>query len=230
WIDPEQGMIPPDEFIPLAEETGLIVELGDLVLRMACRQARVFQGLNNHLKIAVNLSAYQFGRSDILFGSLRRELQDELLDPSYLELELTESTLVENISETATILDEFQRLGISVAIDDFGTGYSSLSYLKSLPINLLKIDRKFISELPADTNDAAITSAVIAMAHELGIRVLAEGVEDQAQLEFLKKHQCDEAQGYLFSPPLSLAKLDHFIAGYLPDARVRSIQPGLSAS
>src|SRR5690606_2701916 len=161
WIDPEQGMIPPDEFIPLAEETGLIVELGDLVLRMACRQARVFQGLNNHLKIAVNLSAYQFGRSDILFGSLRRELQDELLDPSYLELELTESTLVENISETATILDEFQRLGISVAIDDFGTGYSSLSYLKSLPINLLKIDRKFISELPADTNDAAITSAVI---------------------------------------------------------------------
>src|SRR5690606_1475406 len=129
WIDPEQGMIPPDEFIPLAEETGLIVELGDLVLRMACRQARVFQSLDNHLKIAVNLSAYQFGRSDILFGSLRRELQDELLDPSYLELELTESTLVENISETATILDEFQRLGISVAIDDFGTGYSSLSYL-----------------------------------------------------------------------------------------------------
>lgn len=216
WIDPEQGMIPPDEFISLAEESGLIVALGDLVLRMACQQARRFQAENRQLKVAVNLSAYQFGRSELLLKSLRRELLDEGLDPSYLELELTESTLIENIDETVSVLEEFQRFGISVAIDDFGTGYSSLSYLKSLPINLLKIDRKFVRELPEDTNDAAITTAVIAMAHELGIRVLAEGVENEDQLQFLKSHGCDQAQGYLFSAPLPLEKLNRYIENFRP--------------
>jgi diguanylate cyclase (GGDEF)-like protein/PAS domain S-box-containing protein len=202
WIHPGMGMISPGKFIPLAEETGLIVPIGAWVLRTACAQIRAWQlqGLPT-LRVAVNLSARQFAHDD-LHASIVRALEETGLAPELLELEITESLTMENPEHAAALLKKLKALGVRLAIDDFGTGYSSLGYLKRFPIDTVKIDRSFIRDIPHDEDDVAITQAVIAMAHSLRLKVIAEGVETGEQLAFLRAHGCDEAQGYLFGAPM----------------------------
>ncbi|KRW71406.1 diguanylate cyclase [Pseudomonas sp. TTU2014-105ASC] len=202
WRHPQRGLIAPAHFIPLAEETGLIIPLGEFVLREACRQARQWQqdGLAE-IRVSVNLSVKQLRQGN--FVSLVRQVLEETgLPATMLELELTESQLLDDIDNAISISEQLRALGVKLAIDDFGTGFSSLSYLKRFPVDYVKIDRSFISELEHSSQDAAITRAIIAMVHSLERKVVAEGVETQAQMDFLKANQCDEIQGYLLSPPL----------------------------
>jgi EAL domain-containing protein (putative c-di-GMP-specific phosphodiesterase class I) len=202
WLDPEVGLVPPSAFIPVAEESGLIGPLSEWVLREACRQNKAWQdeGLPP-ARVSVNLSARQFQQRDIakLVMSI---LEETGLAPQYLELELTESTIMRNAEEAVTMLAELHALGIGLAIDDFGTGYSSLSYLKRFPVDRLKIDRSFVSDIGASSDDETITSAIIALAHSLQLQVIAEGVETAAQLDFLRERACTEMQGYFFARPL----------------------------
>jgi diguanylate cyclase (GGDEF)-like protein len=202
WESPELGQVSPDEFIPVAEQSGLILPIGNWVLREACRQLRAWQAM--HLEpgtMAVNLSTRQFRQQD-LAEEISAALGDADLAPADLELELTESAIMDNLAAAAGMLDGLERLGIRIAVDDFGTGYSSLSYLKTFPIHCLKIDRSFIRDIPGDENDTAIVRTIIALAGSLGLTVVAEGVETEAQLAYLRANHCDEAQGYLFSQPL----------------------------
>ncbi|MGN6651214.1 sensor domain-containing protein [Trinickia sp.] len=202
WLDPEVGLVPPSAFIPVAEESGLIGPLSEWVLREACRQNKAWQdeGLPP-ARVSVNLSARQFQQRDIakLVMSI---LEETGLEPQYLELELTESTIMRNAEEAVTMLAELHALGIGLAIDDFGTGYSSLSYLKRFPVDRLKIDRSFVSDIGASSDDETITSAIIALAHSLQLQVIAEGVETAAQLDFLKERACNEMQGFFFARPM----------------------------
>jgi diguanylate cyclase (GGDEF)-like protein/PAS domain S-box-containing protein len=201
WQNPELGLVSPADFIPLAEETGLIVPIGDWVLRTACNQNKAWQkaGLPA-LRISVNLSARQF-REKNLIDTVRQILDQTGLAPKYLELELTES-LLQHVETAELVLKELHNLGVHLSVDDFGTGYSSLNYLKRFPIDNLKIDRSFVRDVINDPDDAAITDAIITMAHTLGIYVVAEGVETREQLAFLHQHRCDLVQGYYFSKPL----------------------------
>ncbi len=207
WQHPERGLVMPDQFIYLAEETGLIVSIGEWVMRSACRQLRSWQlgGLGN-IKIAVNVSGRQFRQHD-LADIVNSVLQDTRLDPQFLELELTESILMPDvhagISAPLNMLNELKSLGVSISIDDFGTGYSSLSYLRRFPVDELKVDRSFIKDLETTANDSTITSSIIQLAHNLGMEVVAEGVETMGQLKFLKSRGCHKAQGFLFSKPLT---------------------------
>ena len=202
WRHPDLGLVSPAEFIPMAEESGLIVPIGEWVLDSACAQLRAWQedGLTP-VPVAVNLSAKQFHQQNIA-AIVMRALQDHGVDPRLLELEITESTAMRNAEATGTTLRKLKALGVRIAIDDFGTGYSSLSYLKRFPIDSLKIDRSFVTELPGNQDDATIAQAIITMAHALRLKVVAEGVETRAQLEFLTANGCDEIQGYYFSRPL----------------------------
>jgi diguanylate cyclase (GGDEF)-like protein len=202
WRDPEVGLVPPSSFIPVAEESGLIGPLSEWVLREACRQNKAWQdeGLP-HARVSVNLSARQFQQRNIA-KLVKQVLAETGLEPRYLELELTESTIMRNAEEAVTMLNELHALGIGLAIDDFGTGYSSLSYLKRFPVDRLKIDRSFVSDIGISNDDETITSAIIALAHSLKMQVIAEGVETSAQLDFLKERACDEMQGYYFAKPL----------------------------
>ncbi len=202
WNSPELGAVSPEEFIPVAEQTGLILPIGDWVLREACRQLRAWQeqGLAAGT-MAVNLSTRQFRQKD-LAEEIRVALRDSGLAPGDLELEITESSIMDSLGSAATVLAELEQLGLSIAVDDFGTGYSSLSYLKSFSIHCLKIDRSFIRDIPGDENDTAIVRTIIALAGSLGLTVVAEGVESEAQLAYLRANHCDQAQGYLFSRPL----------------------------
>ncbi|MBV9493942.1 MAG: EAL domain-containing protein [Acidobacteria bacterium] len=202
WHHPERGLILPADFIGVAEERGFIVVIGDWVLRTACRQARLFRdrGMPN-FRVAVNISARQF-RDQSLVQTIETALAESGVHPSCLELEITESVAMENVELTLQILTTLRKTGISVAIDDFGTGHSSLSYLKRFPIDALKIDRAFVEDLPDRVEDAAIVRSVIQLAHGLNLRVVAEGVETKAQLDFLKGHDCREMQGHYFSIPL----------------------------
>lgn len=212
WNHPGMGMMQPDKFIPLAEETGLIVPIGRIVMMRACIAARRWQecGIPG-FRVAVNLSPRQFAQSELV-ADVRHILEDTGLAPEYLELEITESMVMENPERAAAILHELRAVGVKLAIDDFGTGYSSLGYLKRFPVNTLKIDRSFIKDVPADADDVAITHAVIAMGHSLRLLTVAEGVETKAQAEFLATNGCDLMQGYLISRPLPMEDMDRFLA------------------
>lgn len=211
WQHPDLGLIPPADFIPMAEENGLIVPIGEWVLRTACVQNKIWQeaGLPP-LRVAVNLSARQFQQVQ-LSEIIEQTLNQTRLDSRYLELEITESIAMQNADFTIRTLREFRDMGVHVAIDDFGTGYSSLSYLRKFPIDSLKIDRSFIRDIIMHPNDAAIITAVIMLAHSLKVKVTAEGVETQEQLDFLKKQNCDKMQGYLFSRPVPAKEFEELI-------------------
>ena len=202
WDHPEKGMIRPDQFISVAEETGLIIPIGKWIARQACRMSKALTaaGLGN-LQVAINLSPKQFSDPDLV-ASIASILKEEALPAHLLELELTEGLLLEATEDTHLQLDQLKRLGLTLAMDDFGTGYSSLSYLKKFPIDIIKIDRSFIHEIPDNQDDMEITSAVIAMAHNLKLKVVAEGIETAEQLSFLRRHRCDVGQGYLFDRPI----------------------------
>ncbi|CAK8719415.1 MAG: PAS domain S-box-containing protein/diguanylate cyclase (GGDEF) domain-containing protein [Candidatus Electronema aureum] len=202
WLHPEEGIISPAEFIPLAEETGLITALGEWSLKTACRQAKDWeaQGLGLH-RVAVNLSSRQFQNRKLL-DLLRDTLAETGLPAAFLELEITESTVMENPKQAVELLQEIRQIGIRIAIDDFGTGYSSLAYLKKFPVNSIKIDQSFIADLTKDSDDAAIVASIIQMARSLNLEVVAEGVETLEQLDFLREKKCHEVQGYYFSKPL----------------------------
>jgi diguanylate cyclase (GGDEF)-like protein/PAS domain S-box-containing protein len=207
WNDPERGVIQPSSFIPIAEETRLIIPLGEWVLRTACRQAKEWHELGaEQLRIAVNLSARQFQQHDLV-DMVRNALDEVDLAPSALELEITETTAMQNADVTVEVLRALREIGVGISIDDFGMGYSSLNYLKRFPINAVKIDRAFVNDLATDEGDAAIVSAVISMARSLRLRVVAEGVENAAQFAFLRSRKCDEAQGFYFSRPVSAEEL-----------------------
>jgi diguanylate cyclase (GGDEF)-like protein/PAS domain S-box-containing protein len=201
WVHPQRGVVPPAEFIPLAESTGLIVQVGEWVLEQACAQAAIWQrsGLPP-LRLAVNVSAREF--TSTLPGRVADTLKRYKLDPSWLELEITESTLMHDIERVTGIMDRINQLGVALSLDDFGTGYSSLSYLKRFPINTLKIDRSFTTGIPRDASDCAIVGTIISIGRQLRHRVIAEGVETIEQLEHLRKAGCDEVQGYLYAKPL----------------------------
>jgi len=202
WRHPEMGMVPPGDFIGLAEETGLIGAIGEFVLRRACHQARDWQRQGHELRVSVNLSVHQLRTGNLV--ELVRAVLDETGLPSHLlELELTESQLLDNVESVTTTFRQLREMGVKLAIDDFGTGYSSLSYLKRFPVDYVKIDQTFIRDLSERGEDAAITRAIIAMAHSLELKVVAEGVEHAEQLSFLRAHHCDEIQGFLISPPLA---------------------------
>jgi diguanylate cyclase (GGDEF)-like protein/PAS domain S-box-containing protein len=204
WQHPELGLVPPDKFIRIAENSGLIVPIGEWVLRTACGQAQKWQddGLSA-VSVAVNVSAVQF-RQQGFCDLVGRVLQETGLSPQYLELELTESLLLANADVTLSVLKELKSMGLTLAIDDFGTGYSSFSYLRQFQVSKIKIDRLFIRDVTVNPDDAAITSAIISMAKGLKLRVIAEGVENEAQMSFLRAHLCDEIQGYYFSKPLAV--------------------------
>lgn len=201
WLHPTRGLIPPGVFIPIAEEIGLIQEIGDWVLKTACAQNGSWQraGLPP-LRMAVNLSAAQLNPG--LYDRVLEVLKDHQLSPQSLEIELTESVMMQDPARGIALLGQLSDAGVNIAIDDFGTGFSSLAYLKKLPIDLLKIDRSFVMDLGSSMDDAAIVTSIIALGHALGMRVIAEGVETEEQLSFLKRLGCDEAQGYLFSRPV----------------------------
>jgi EAL domain-containing protein (putative c-di-GMP-specific phosphodiesterase class I) len=212
WRHPELGMISPDKFIPLLEETGLIVSVGEWVLQTACTQNRQWQdqGLRP-ICMAVNLSAIQF-RQRGLAKTVQEILERTALSAEYLELEITENVALYAEEEVIAILNELRALGIQIAIDDFGTGYSSLSYLKRFPISKLKIDRSFVSGLEQGIHDDSIIKAIIGMGHNLNLIVIAEGVETRAQIDILKLNGCDEAQGYFFGRPMSGTDLGLLLA------------------
>ncbi|MCX4159261.1 MULTISPECIES: sensor domain-containing protein [Paraburkholderia] len=213
WRDPEVGLVLPSLFIPVAEESGLIGPLSEWVLREACRQNKAWQdeGLPP-ARVSVNLSARVFQQRDIA-KLVMQVLAETGLEPQYLELELTESTIMRNAEEAVLMLNELHALGIGLAIDDFGTGYSSLSYLKRFPVDRLKIDRSFVSDIGISGDDETITSAIIALAHSLKLQVIAEGVETSAQLDFLKERACDEMQGFYFAKPMSTDAISALFQG-----------------
>jgi len=202
WSHPEKGMIMPDRFIPMTEETGMIVPIGEWVIRAACLQIIKWQGKGIPLfPVAVNVSAYQLRRPNFV-ETVTGILEETGVSPDSLEIELTESAIMQDVDFTIKMLKAFKSLGIMISIDDFGTGYSSLSQLKRFPIDSLKIDRSFIANITTNADDRAIVIAIISMAHSLGLNIIAEGVETEAQLALLSEQGCQEMQGYLFSKPL----------------------------
>jgi len=201
WISPEQGMVPPDRFIPFAEEAGLIVPIGEWVLRTACAQNKLWQDAGLvPIPVAVNLSPRQLDQN--LPEFVRQVLVESGLAAAWLELEITENVVMRDAEKTVATLNALKRLGLQVSVDDFGTGYSSLSYLRRFPVDALKIDKSFVRDIARDTDSAAIVKAVISLGHILNLRVIAEGVEDQEQYNFLLENGCDEVQGYLLGKPM----------------------------
>ena len=212
WASPTRGNVPPDRFLDLAEQAGLIVPIGDWVLDEACRQAAAWRAAGHaHWSVAVNLSALQFDHPGLV-QSVRDALRRHALPPRALVLEVTESTAMRNVEASMSILKQFEAMGVGISIDDFGTGYSSLLYLKRLPATELKVDRGFIRDVQHDADDAAIVSAIVALAQRLQLRVVAEGVETPAQQDYLKQLHCDQAQGFLFSEPVPAADFARVVA------------------
>jgi EAL domain-containing protein (putative c-di-GMP-specific phosphodiesterase class I) len=222
WQHPELGLVPPDKFIRIAENSGLIVPIGEWVLRTACSQTRKWQdeGLPV-LTVAVNVSTIQFRQES--FGEvISKVLHETGLPPQYLELELTESLLLTNADLMLSVIQKLRAIGVTLAIDDFGTGYSSFNYLRQFQVSKLKIDRSFIRNVAANPDDAAITAAIISMAKSLKLKVIAEGVENEAQMSFLRLHQCDEIQGYYFSQPLAVDKVADKLRAEYPELQIRA--------
>ncbi|MDZ8259162.1 EAL domain-containing response regulator [Nostoc sp. ChiQUE01b] len=210
WESPELGMIYPTEFIPLAESTGLIVPIGKWVLKKVCKQIKSWRDAGIHsLNVAVNLSVIEFNQPDFIHNIVNF-ISVNNLEPHDLELELTESMIMQDVNSAIATMSKLQSLGVKIAIDDFGTGYSSLIYLKNLPINTLKIDRYFIHNVANDSQKSAIAKALIQMAHNLNLDVVAEGVETEVELGFLRQHNCNSMQGFLFSRPLPAAEFEKF--------------------
>jgi diguanylate cyclase (GGDEF)-like protein len=213
WHHPIRGSVSPAEFIPMAEKSGFILPLGEWVLRTVCTQVQAWQASGlPPIRVAVNLSGDQCNQPH-LSRLVVEILRETGLDPKYLELEITESALMQNAEAAVTTLRELKSHGIQLSLDDFGTGYSSLSYLMQFPFDVLKIDRSFVCHLTKDAKNTAITTAILQIAHSLNLKVVAEGVENQSQLAFLQKHQCDEIQGYWFSPPLSAEMFEEVLSG-----------------
>jgi EAL domain-containing protein (putative c-di-GMP-specific phosphodiesterase class I) len=206
WRDPDRGVIAPAEFIPIAEESGMIQALGARVLRDACRQVTQWHRLDMPLRLSVNLSVQQL-QHDSWLGIVEEALSASGLAPAHLDLEITESVIITHPEKAVATLMKLKQMGVSITIDDFGTGYSSLSYLARLPIQGVKIDQRFVHGLERNRNDEAITQAIIALSHSLGLRCIAEGVETAAQFNFLRSHGCEQAQGYLIARPLPEAQL-----------------------
>jgi len=208
WQHPRLGLLGPSDFIELAEDTGLILDIGQLVMEAACAQTRKWhQGGGDRMRIAINVSARQF-RDQTFADRLLTVLAETGLDPQYVELEITERTIIEDFDLAIALLTELREIGIKISIDDFGTGYSSLSYLKNLPVDTVKLDRSFVIGTSSDSRDAALVMAVITLAHNLGLRVIAEGIETESQRDFLRLLRCDEGQGFLLGRPAPAEQLN----------------------
>jgi EAL domain-containing protein (putative c-di-GMP-specific phosphodiesterase class I) len=218
WNNTVLGFVSPEEFIGVAEETGIINELGEFALRQACTDLKEFQSKSETpLRMAVNVSVQQL-QDDKIIEILQTVLKETGVDPAYLELEITESLLAENHEILLPRLEALLAQGVTLSIDDFGTGYSSLSYLTSFPVNTLKVDRAFVKDMETNKGDATLTRTIISMAHALGLKVVAEGIEDKVQLEMLSKFGCDIGQGYLFSKPLEKVEMLLLVETFeLPD-------------
>jgi len=226
WQHPELGLVPPDKFIRIAENSGLILRIGEWVLRTACSQTRKWQYEGFFaVRVAVNVSAVQFRQPDFC-ASVGRILHETGLAPQYLELELTESLLLNSADVTLSVIQELCALGVTLAIDDFGTGYSNFGYLRQFRVSKLKIDRSFVRDVAVNPDDAAIATAIISMAKSLSLKVIAEGVENEAQMSFLRAHLCDEIQGYYFSKPLTVDKVADKLRGDGPEPLVRAQASG----
>jgi len=212
WQHPEMGMIAPDKFIPLAEESGIIIPMTEWVLHTACTQmvAIMAAGYSTVANMAVNISGRHFQRGTIL-DAVKKALNETGLAPENLDIEITEGIIMQDDDQTIALFDKLERHGVAISIDDFGTGYSSLSYLKRLPVHTLKVDRSFVRDIPGDPNDVAICRAIIAMGKALNLELIAEGVETEEQQTFLQSLGCGEAQGYLFSRPLPSEELLEFL-------------------
>ena len=217
WQHPERGLVAPADFIPLAEETGLILPLGQWVLESAC--ARIFAWADRpgmaDLTVAVNVSAHQLRQHNFVEEVLSA-VDRTNADPHKLKLELTESMLIDNIEDVIIKMNALKSHGIRFSLDDFGTGYSSLSYLKRLPLGQLKIDRSFVTDVLNDANDAAIAQTIVALGQTLGLKVIAEGVETEAQRDFLAEHGCNAYQGYLFSRPVPVEEFESLLESAVP--------------
>lgn len=211
WHSPELGNVSPGEFIPVAESTGLIIGIDEWVLKTVCQQIKMWKVISDiYLTIAVNISVLEFNHPNFI-KKVIQFLEINKLEPQCLEIELTESMIMQNANSAIAIMNELNDLGVKIAVDDFGTGYSSLVYLKNLPIHKLKIDRYFIHNVDKDPQKSAITKALIEMAHNLNLQVVAEGVETESELSFLRDKNCDAMQGFLFSRPLPAVELENFL-------------------
>jgi EAL domain-containing protein (putative c-di-GMP-specific phosphodiesterase class I) len=218
WLHPQRGLVAPLMFIPVAEDSGLILPIGTWVRREACRQARAWQDAGfPPLPVAVNISVVEF-RDQNFIESVRAILKETRLDPHYLELELTESVLMRHAETSTNLLQQIKSMGVQLTVDDFGTGYSSLSYLRRFPIDALKIDRPFVRDITTNPDDATIVSAVINMGRSLKQRVIAEGVETREQLTFLQNQQCGEGQGYYFSRPVFAQQFEKLLEDGIREA------------
>ncbi|MCW8828118.1 MAG: EAL domain-containing protein, partial [Gammaproteobacteria bacterium] len=212
WRHPEKGLIPPDDFIPLAEKTGLIEAIGEWVLEEACRQMAAWRDAGIAVpRISVNLSAHQLGRQDLV-QAVEKTLERHGLEPEMLELELTETAIMEDPQKATETLKAMAELGVAMAVDDFGTGYSSLAYLQRLHLHRLKIDRTFVQDLPGNANNVALCRAIIAMASSLGMETIAEGIEKEEQHAFLSAESCTIGQGWLYARALPAAELEQWLA------------------
>ena len=219
WSHPKLGMVGPSRFVPVAEDSGLVGQIGEWVLRTVCGQIYLWQGEGVTLPVAVNVSARQFQQADLV-ELVIAVLSETKVPPHLLEIELTESAVMQDGEASVVALERLKSFGVQISIDDFGTGYSSLSYLKRLPLDVLKIDQSFVRDISSDPDDAAIVSAIIAIAHSLGLQVVAEGLETPEQLAYLRSLGCDVAQGYYFSKPLPAAEFGRLLETWSPAARV----------
>jgi EAL domain-containing protein (putative c-di-GMP-specific phosphodiesterase class I) len=217
WEDPERGLVYPDRFIPAAESSGLIVKLGEWIFATAAAQLRYWHDRYGEFSLAVNISARQFQQPD-LCGRLEEILENVKLQPHWVEIEITESMAISDIAHAIDTVHRFKQMGAHIGVDDFGTGHSSLNYLRRFEIDHVKIDRSFIAGIGVEHSDEAIVRTIIAMGRSLGLQIIAEGVETREQLEFLRTHGCDRAQGYLFSRPLDATSLEQRIPQMLGTA------------